>query len=384
MTSRSGARRAVDTLGRGLAVLAVAVVLLEVGSWCVLRALTRRALRTPDARQALPQFAGAPWAARYWLENQAVASGVQYRPFVRSRRTPFAGEAIGVDASGLRRTEHTRCEPGSAVIWLFGGSTLWGYGAPDELTIPSLLAERLAQGGSPACVVNFGELGRVSTGEIVDLVQALKTSRARPHVVVLYDGCNDVIAALAHGQADVESDHATFSRMFAVGVRAPEGSFAYLPFTNAGMLAARIAQRLAPPPSPPAPSPDLATAVAGTLRANGRVLEGLAGAHGFAVLHVLQPVALAGGKTLAAAESSRVHGDLPPGAEDALSAVFRGAYAALRASPSASFRDFSGVLDGRADALYFDVCHVTPAANAVVAERLYAEIAALPAAATAP
>jgi lysophospholipase L1-like esterase len=70
---------------------------------------------------------------------------------------------------------------------MFGGSTLWGHGSPDESTIPSLVQSIL---GDTYDVYNYGEDGFVSTQELNYLLYQLSLGNI-PDVVIFYDGVND-------------------------------------------------------------------------------------------------------------------------------------------------------------------------------------------------
>ena len=50
---------------------------------------------------------------------------------------------------------------------MFGGSTMWGTGARDACTIPSLLARALQGRGMSLEIINFGETGYVRTQEVI-------------------------------------------------------------------------------------------------------------------------------------------------------------------------------------------------------------------------
>src|SRR5574341_1475238 len=220
----------------------VGAALTELGSCAALRWLATH--HRPDPRLALAQYRDRAWAARYWGENQAVTALFEYHPFVQMRRAPFRGETITIGDGGTRATRHSHCDLDVPAVFMFGGSTLWGYGAPDWLTIPSLLAQRFEEAGSPLCVVNFGDVGRVSTLEVVELIQALKRKARQPDLVAFYDGCNDVLAAWLHGQAAVESEPGFYARVLRDRQRAASGSLAFLELTSTRMIAERIAQRL--------------------------------------------------------------------------------------------------------------------------------------------
>ena len=83
---------------------------------------------------------------------------------------------------------------------MFGGSAMWGWGAPDWGTIPAYLQTELERAGDrPVCVVNYAENGFVSTQNVIQLSLLLAAGDV-PDVVVFYDGVNDVLAARQTGQ----------------------------------------------------------------------------------------------------------------------------------------------------------------------------------------
>lgn len=86
------------------------------------------------------------------------------------------------------------------VVWGFGGSTLYGFGVPDDQTIPSHLQRILAE-KYPAKlveVVNFGQPYWFSSVEVAAYVALLRSGR-KPDMVFFFDGLND-IAHLAAGR----------------------------------------------------------------------------------------------------------------------------------------------------------------------------------------
>ena len=78
---------------------------------------------------------------------------------------------------------------------MLGGSSLWGFGARDDQTIPSLLARKLLERGISVEVKSLSELGYVSTQEVIGLFRELQEGY-RPDVVIFYDGVNDTTSAV--------------------------------------------------------------------------------------------------------------------------------------------------------------------------------------------
>lgn len=177
----------------------IALVLLEgfarAGIWWNHRGSVPADLRE---ERRFPSDSGvvSPWARTYHKELASLRT--EWRPYVYWRTKPFHGEYVTVDEHGRRRTWRQPGTPPSGdplTIFMFGGSTLWGWGARDEFTIPSLVAKKLTKRiGRPVDVVNFGEIGYVSTQEVIALMIELRAKHV-PEVVIFYDGVNDIIAA---------------------------------------------------------------------------------------------------------------------------------------------------------------------------------------------
>lgn len=140
-----------------------------------------------DRRVDSPVYAGFPERAEFWIEHVR-ASEARFEPYYHWRRNGFAGRYTNVSPEGVRTTARpTPVEPGAGKVFVFGGSTIWGTGSPDDKTIPSLLQSML---GGRYDVYNFGETAYVSAQELNYLLYQLARGN-RPDVVIFYDGVND-------------------------------------------------------------------------------------------------------------------------------------------------------------------------------------------------
>jgi len=155
-----------------------------------------------DYRVLADTYADQSWVENYYDEYGRVKS--QWKPYVYWRRIPYRGEYINIDPDGIRLTTGTDPSPKEAStspkIFMFGGSTLWGWGARDASTIPSLLAKELRSKGVVSEITNFGEAGYVSTQEVITLLLQLQKGNI-PDLVVFYDGINDTFSAFQHHAA---------------------------------------------------------------------------------------------------------------------------------------------------------------------------------------
>ncbi len=165
----------------------------------------------PDRRILDEGYGGARWPIQHYRELEKIED--RWQPYVYFRQKPFRGETIAVGADGMRATwqpaPESRDSSGTGHrklnLLLLGGSSLWGFGARDDQSIPSLVAKMLYDRGSRAELKNSAEIGYVSTQEVVALLRELQAGY-RPDVVIFYDGVNDTTSALLEGGAGLSTN----------------------------------------------------------------------------------------------------------------------------------------------------------------------------------
>lgn len=144
-------------------------------------------------RYAFPPETGVD-SQRYWLELEANRQR-ETAPYVGGIGRPFAGQYINVSAAGVRASVNIVAETDNVPrVFFFGGSTMWGYGARDGYTIPSLTAALLSEAGNAVWAQNLGQNGYVMTSDRILFEQQLVRGDV-PDVAVFYQGANDVIAS---------------------------------------------------------------------------------------------------------------------------------------------------------------------------------------------
>ncbi|MGK7901471.1 MAG: SGNH/GDSL hydrolase family protein [Hormoscilla sp.] len=112
-----------------------------------------------------------------------------YEAYIGWSMKPFQGKTITIDNNGDRVHENVRGgEKSNKSVYFFGGSTMWGEGAPDNGTIPALFS---SISGMPS--YNKGERGFNSRQGIARLVNLLAEGE-QIDIVIFYDGVNDVTA----------------------------------------------------------------------------------------------------------------------------------------------------------------------------------------------
>jgi len=122
--------------------------------------------------------------------------GFIYQPWVQFSEPPFSGKRVHIDrdARGFpaRRTINPAAQTKrpTITIFVFGGSTTFGYFVSDEHTWPSYLSRILNEtSGVDVQVTNYGR-GYFNPSQETVLLQDLLKSGHRPSLVVFMDGLN--------------------------------------------------------------------------------------------------------------------------------------------------------------------------------------------------
>ena len=127
------------------------------------------------------------------MENRTLA----YAPYTEFKERPYSGKYLNLTAHGFRQVNNQGPWPPDKEkyfnVFLFGGSTTWGYGVPDDETIGSYLQEYLnekAEFGKPVRVYNFACESYYSTQERI-LFEQLISANFVPDMAIFIDGFND-------------------------------------------------------------------------------------------------------------------------------------------------------------------------------------------------
>jgi hypothetical protein len=244
------------------------------------------------------------WYGEYAREAEA-AQDLVWKPYVYFRREPsFQGRYITIDSLGRRVTPQPAPAQPAARVFMFGGSTMWGWFQRDDHTIPAETARRLhhlRDTIGPVEVTNFGETGYVFTQELLELMLQLRAGNV-PDVVVFYDGINDAASTLQAREGGIAQNEAKRVSEFALGRELDRARYNYTlgrDLRAIGRLAIEGLQHLAivdrlqravrsdgPPLFP------LDSAVTATVSAyveNVRLVEALARAYDFEAIFMWQP-----------------------------------------------------------------------------------------------
>lgn len=226
-----------------------------------------------------------------------------FYPWTVFRNTAFKGRYLNVNEDLTRRTEFgptQKVAPDEIVIWMFGGSTLFGWGVADQHTIPSQLQKIINQKieGSTVRVINYGTPYFYSSTELA-LYTALLRDSKKPNLVIFFDGVNDSAYLLKGYDQPWFSPIARHGweqeqyRRFGSGTSIEAGEILFrLPMMNLVRLLQRklypnrsYAQQFEPPPEKPEHLENGVRRYKLNIEAQRRISE----SQGISSLHILQP-----------------------------------------------------------------------------------------------
>lgn len=343
-----------------------------------------------DEMSASTAYDNRDWAGEFWtLERERLAKwSYPYEPFRVWGMMKWNGKFVndiptkmGVLRKTVNATNPACTEHSALRVWVFGGSTVWGVGAPDAETLPSLLSSQLNTARDKCFeVTNLGVEAYVSNQELIFLIQELKSGN-RPDMVILYDGLNDACV----GAID----------------RLPAGHNYFLPIETAfetgnnvvGILTQKsylfrlvraLRRRLEPSPTATARDADLSGLVRATLdnyEANLAIVRMLGEKYGFKTVFFWQPALLYGKKPLDPFEQALFDETaLKDGGRSgrsgsetylAIQAVYE--EAARRSAASGDFVFLGHIFDQVREPIYIDWMHVGPRGNEILAAAIAAE-----------
>lgn len=393
--NRQTPTRVREKLKKVLAVFGLTLLCLgvfEVGCRLFLRVAARTQTTevvepVRDPRAGSPAYDDAEYDVDQLLAEDKALEKSAYRPFVVWSRKAFDGELINIDEEGQRVTHFSSKREDALQLWLMGGSTMWGQGAPDPETIPSFMARQMnTELGLDVEVRNLGEIGYVSTQEIVALIRQLQLGR-RPDYVVFFDGVNDAPAAALW--PETVGTHMNYyrirDRFEAPGKRRNNAVQSVVANSGIVRFSAYLAKKMGVSPEAylgawNAPGTEEEVRERGEAAArlwldNFRLISALGEAYDFVPVAVLQPSLMVGEKPLHPAEKALQIIEMENEAKRTGMEVYaemlrsvRELMAQGRVSPA--IHDLSDLFADFPDPVYIDYVHLSGRGNRVIAEKL--------------
>ena len=215
-----------------------------------------------------------------------------FEQWVQIREAPFQGKYVNVSEHGFRKVPQQGpwpIDPNNYNVFMFGGSTTFGYGVRDDQTLPACVQRMLAARGvanKRVCIYNFGRGYYYSTPERI-LFEQLLINGAKPNLAIFTDGLNDfyhpddVLENTPELKKAMEPSvpKAVTNHILAVLMKLPVGEAAEF-----------IGSRIIAPARPGKGDPAVLATVINRYVFNKTAIELIARNHGIATVFVFQPV----------------------------------------------------------------------------------------------
>ena len=322
-------------------------------------------IRVPDEIRR-----GYPWYGVHEKELKYQIAGAGYKDFIVMQQRPFAGETINVDKNGVRYTKQPVIENSPNRYLFFGSSLIWGYGATDALTIPSIFGAINRAESQNYAVCSAGT--RQLLAKLVSFYIENKIKRDKKNIILFNGGIMDALILWHLNKVELVTEYQDVIQE-ALAMPYPLS----LPFLlqPASRLVQNIKSKFAPPPEAESKF-DGAYGYAAEFSADTTVRAWLAATRlastfGDYFFAVLPPVSVMGNPYL-----GHLSQKYPEEEKRFLRLVYNRIFEKVKAYPEIKFIDLVSIFDGKGP-IYIDSYHYSPRGNQIYAEELAKQIQAV-------
>jgi len=325
----------------------------------------------------------------WWPKESAAAQAhPTFDIFLGWINAPFNSSHINIDGQGNRITPtNPTGKENKYLIYMFGGSALFGYNAEDKETIPSLLSLALNKQNIPSYIHNFGQIGFTSFQDTLYLQKILKNN-VIPNTVIFYNGCNDLfVSATSLKPQRVYNEDLIQKAIQSLPKNEPVANksffshnsfhaltsylFTYIKiFSYPGNLIQTYIQHNSSKNTDThmlysaETIQEISNTIANDYIHNALTIEGLSKEYGFSYLLLWQPLIFS--KSLTSDEHTILHEHI-----DDLRKIYTQTTHIIKEKKLNNFYDFNGVFQTiKNESIFTDTCHITPKGNSIVANEI--------------
>ena len=133
------------------------------------------------------------WANKFFYEYKMTK--YIFSDYTLWKAKEFSGETINILLpENIRKTFKPNIFKNDKKAFFFGGSTTWGLGVKDDLTLPSLFAKK-----HKIETFNHGQLGWVSSQSLIELTNIISSGKKLDYVF-FFEGLNDALGLCLSSQ----------------------------------------------------------------------------------------------------------------------------------------------------------------------------------------
>ncbi|MBN1818301.1 MAG: SGNH/GDSL hydrolase family protein [Sedimentisphaerales bacterium] len=338
----------------------------------------------PDWRLSVPQYRDKQWAAQFFSEVSQSNHQTEFAQHVGWIRRNFHGTYINIDSQGARKTWNQSDRPTNQdkIVFMFGGSTMFGLGARDDRTIASDFSRLLNEKQQESYFVyNFGQPAYIFFQELIKLIVLLHDGY-RPHYVLFYNGANEIYGSYQSGKAGVylnfeqirhkvEDEPSSAVGYFYRGfTRTIDSSKIYQAIDRLSQQFERNSLREKAVRYSDQQLRILAMEVADDYGKSIQLLQKLSESYGFEYICFMQPLLCLEEEPI---EDISLLGDPSRIQDPAFRKLHHYVYEEMRTRKFDRVVDISDTLQNRTTPIFYDFCHISEEGEALVAERLYKE-----------
>jgi len=154
----------------------------------------------PLLMSSSPAYKNDRWANDFWRYEHRRYQIIDetFQPNVIWRSKYRRELYVNIDKEGIRKTINPIIDnPKKQIdIFMFGGSTMYGTGVPDQFTIPSILSKMLNENGNVFYkITNFGTGSYIINQDMQLLFDVVRKNNI-PKIVIFYNGINDTFSGV--------------------------------------------------------------------------------------------------------------------------------------------------------------------------------------------
>jgi hypothetical protein len=176
----------------------ILILVANFVSWVILALAPQTKGPEIETEALLDAYPGFSEAEIRQIQSETWSREYDYEPFTQFKEGAVFGDFVNVDENGFRRAPKGSPwppDPAATSIYVFGGSTTFGYGLDDAATIPVALQRHLRSFGcSDVTVYNLARSNYFSTQERILFEQLLLEAHV-PSAAVFIDGLNEFVRA---------------------------------------------------------------------------------------------------------------------------------------------------------------------------------------------
>jgi len=298
---------------------------------------------------------------------------MEWTPYVHYKPKEYSGIYNNINENGLRKTkQHDGTNSSDTVkIFCFGGSTMYGIGASDNTTIPSLLSDILAKKhpNKNFEVTNYGVLGYNRDQEAIQIRNEILKNNI-PDIAIFFDGVNEVFASHQNKKVGMPTNtvnrHLEFNSKKSYWKRA---SLFYEASYTKKLI--KYIQHKTMPAKPIVHSNELANKVAINYVRQILLSESTMKHYHITAINILQP-------TIFTKKELSPFEVIMKTNENYVKDLYDKTYDAIQKdtllSKIKSYVDLTAIFNHTPETVYTDFCHTTEKGNTIIAEAMYEQI----------